>query len=379
MTLSFRANPGNDLAASKRSGFVSPRELTVIGAGNSGRALSAYLAQQGHSVSIFTRSLDSLGSIPESRSIKATGKIEGAFELAAIGTEANQLLPGAEVIFVATVATAYSEVANKIAPHLNKNQKIILFSGKLGGAIEFSHVLSKAGMQDVPVLETDALFACRTQSDESIWIRGHKQWTLFSGINRNATNTHACLLKEFFPSLQAASNPVERGLTDFGAAAHAPIVLANMNRIDRADPFLFYYEGMTERTIAILEQVEAEFSLIAEAYGGTLIPMKELLHKYYGCDDRDTLLSAMRSVPNYKHSLAPTTLDHRFLIEDVTCTLIPAQELALVAGIKTPVIDAVITLASVLTGIDSRSKGRTLSRLGLDNLKYDQLVNHFNS
>lgn len=314
----------------------------------------------------------------ERRSIVASGKIQGEFQLANVGSEASSIISGSDIVFVATVAGAYPEVARTIAPYLTSKHKVILFSGKMGGVLEFANVLAESGAPEIPVLETDALFACRAQDDESIWIRGHKQWTLFSAQDRSTTNEFKDLIESFFPGLGAAKNVIERGLTDFGAAAHAPIVIANMNKVDRAEPFLFYYEGLTERTVAILENIEVEFRTVVEAYGGSLIPMKDLLFRYYGCEDNSTLLSSMQSVPNYRHSQAPATLDHRFLIEDVSCTLVPTQQFAKLAGIETPVIDAVVTFACILSGVDCRKSGRSLTKYGLSELNFDQVQNKLN-
>ena len=68
-----------------------------------------------------------------------------------------------------------------------------------------------------------------------------------------------------------------------GAVAHAPTVLANVNRIDRGESFLFYLEGWTERTIVIMATVEAELNALgthieqlkAQAKG-KLLPGSEL-------------------------------------------------------------------------------------------------------
>ena len=248
--------------------------VAVIGAGNSALALSAYLLQLGHKVSLLARSRENIPGIFSHKSIVASGKIEGEFSLSDVGSDPGKIIPHVDIVFVATVAGAYGDVARTIAPFVNRTHRIILFSGKLGGVLEFSHALALCGVEGVSVLETDALFACRAQKDESIWIRGHKQWTLFSGVDRSSTIEHTPMMIEFFPGLQPALNVIERGLTDFGAVAHAPIVIANMNSIDRAEPFMFYYEGLTERTVAILHEIEFEFRELAEAYGGSLIPMR---------------------------------------------------------------------------------------------------------
>lgn len=344
----------------------------IVGSGNSARALAAYLSSQGHKVSMLVRDLTKLPGISESLNVRASGKIEGRFNLQQVATEPAVLLSQVDVVFIATVTTAYAEVAQKLAPFLESHHKVVLFSGKLGGALLFSRALSLAGGPSIPVLETDSLFACRVQDDESIWIRGFKRWTLFSGTSSSVTEKDGDTVTRFFPELEAASNIIQRGLTDFGALAHAPVVLANMNAIDRQESFLFYYKGLTSRTVAILERIEEEFNLVAAAYGASLIPMKELLNRYYGCDT-SSLHQAMQTVPNYRYSQSPPSLDHRFLVEDVTATLIPLQQFARLANVAIPVVDSVVTLAGVLVAIDFQSTGRSLKQFGFDGMSYEQV------
>lgn len=107
---------------------------------------------------------------------------------------------------------------------------------------------------------------------------------------------------------------------------------------------MFYCEGFTDRTIVLMETLEKEFQSVAKAYNTKLLPAKEWLKNYYGCDD-SSLLKAMCTVPNYQTSQAPNKLNHRYLKEDVSCTLVPMHYLAKLAGIETPVADSVVTFA----------------------------------
>ncbi|MCX6127056.1 MAG: NAD/NADP octopine/nopaline dehydrogenase family protein [Proteobacteria bacterium] len=141
-----------------------------------------------------------------------------------------------------------------------------------------------------------------------------------------------------------------------------------MSKIDRGESFLFYYEGLSERTVCVLEAVEIEFKAVAQAYGVELIPMKELLNRYYGCDTT-SLYNAMTTVPNYRHSVGPQTLNHRYLNEDVQCTLIPLKGLAKKAAIPIPTIDSMIHLTSILTESNgARVIPRSMARLGWSEL-----------
>lgn len=351
--------------------------VAIVGSGNSGLALSSYLAQQGYPVHLLARSFDKVSSLAENMSVKSIGKVEGEFDLASVTTSPAESVAKSRTIFIATVTTVYPDIARMLAPHLKDDQEIVLFSSKFAGSVEFANVLAQCDVdcqkRNISVIETDALFACRIQEDGSVWIRGFKDWTLFSAPTLSQTISGRKIIQRFFPRLEQADNIIQRGLTDFGAVAHTITMLANMNKVDRGEPFLFYHEGFTERTIKLMEKLESEFRAVAEAYGTTLIPMPELLNRYYGCDT-SSLYNALRTVPNYRHSQAPMELHHRYIIEDVSCSHVPIQGLAQKAGLSTPVLDSVICFAETLLDIDFEGGGRNLSKLGWADLTRDEIV-----
>lgn len=357
----------------------APVNTGIVGTGNEARALAAYLGSKGHRVSLLARSPEKLRFLGADSVLSAKGKVTGTFPVASAGCDIGSFAGANEVIFIATITTAYAEIAQRLASCLTEKHCIVLFSSKLGGTLLFDQALKAAGCNKPRIMETDALFACRVDEEaNSIWIRGFKQWTLFSSATRSRTKEDAAMLQRFFPGLSPALNVIQRGLTDFGAVAHASIALANMNLISRKTPFRFYYDGMTEETVRLLEAVENEFRAIAWAYGSELIAMKDLLNRYYTCDST-SLYTAMTTVPNYQHSMGPESLQHRFLHEDLCSTLVPARHLAELAGLRTPVIDGLLSIASAVTQRDLNSEGRSLASLGLEGKSYKQVFDYVNS
>lgn len=124
----------------------------------------------------------------------------------------------------------------------------------------------------------------------------------------------------------------------------------------------------------LLDQVGREFQRLGEAYGAEAPPLPDLLDRYYGCRPTDNVLNAMRDVHAYRDIAAPDSLDHRFLHEDVSSTLVPMLELAERAKVDIPMTEAVVTFASVLAGRDYRRTGRTLDRLGWATLSKDEIL-----
>jgi opine dehydrogenase len=70
------------------------------------------------------------------------------------------------------------------------------------------------------------------------------------------------------------------------------------------------------------------------------------------------------SEPNFKIK-SPADLNHRYLHEDVGYGLVPMAEIGRLVGIETPVMNSLITLASVANGFDYSREGLTLEKMGL--------------
>jgi opine dehydrogenase len=79
------------------------------------------------------------------------------------------------------------------------------------------------------------------------------------------------------------------------------------------------------------------------------------------------------SEPNFTIK-SPPSLDHRYIREDVGYGLVPMAKIGKLVGVKTPVMDALITLASTALGVDFREEGLTLEKMGLASLKQDELA-----
>lgn len=353
--------------------------IGVIGWGNSARALTFYLSKKGYNVLVYVRDTKKYPNFENSPFLSACGVMNGQIRFCGITSNIEKFLDHSSVIFVATDTRAYADIAEKLDPFLEiKKHKIILFSAKLLGCFAFLSALKKTNASSLQIMETDAIFAARIKEDGSIWIRGMKRWTLFGSDRSSKALKGEALIKEFFPGLQMAEHLIQRGLTDFGALAHPIISLVNISKIDRAEEFYFYYEGLSKNTFCLLEAAEKEFQLLAKAYHSTLIPMKDLLDRYYGCQT-DDLYVAMRTVPNYRDSLAPKLIHHRYLQEDVSCTLVPMLELAELAGIKLPTIHGVVQIFSVLAQKDFFKEGRRLSALGFASFSAADIISYLES
>lgn len=348
-------------------------KVGIWGLGNEGFALYSYLSSKIllNNITPFTSNEQTL----RIKTIHSTGKIEGTYQF--IPTNEIRKILECDLIFITTLTTAYEEVASKIASfsiqnNIDLKQKIfVLFSGKLGGVLVFDKVFKSFGIE-TNVIETDALFACRKIDVDTVWIRGIKKWNLLISNKdafKSASDLHLYkVIKMIFDDIQldVADNFIQRGLTDFGAMAHATICLINLANIDSKRDLLFFIDGITENTVRLIEKVYLEFEEVANRFNTHIVDPIILLDRYYGTS-KDNLLVAIKNVPNYKHTKMPNSVNNRMLYEDVLNTLYPLTLISKKIGIDLKVIPSIVNIMSEILLLDLEKEGRTLEKMGINN------------
>jgi opine dehydrogenase len=151
---------------------------------------------------------------------------------------------------------------------------------------------------------------------------------------------------------------------------HAPGMVCNAGWIEHArGGFRYYYEGTTPAVARVIEAVDAERLAVLAALG---LPGMAFVDQFYHAGyttpeawQTRSIYQAMQASEPNKPRPAPESLLHRYLIEDVPYGLVPMSEIARMARVPTPTIDALIQLASTLMHADYRHEGRTAARMGI--------------
>jgi len=115
--------------------------------------------------------------------------------------------------------------------------------------------------------------------------------------------------------------------------------------------------------------VDAERIAVAKALGVPAVPFIEVFYQAgltteAARDSGDISRACKESEPN-KTIRSPSSLDHRYVHEDVGYGLVPMAALGRLVGVATPTIDALIQLAGLAVGVDYARDGLTLEKLGL--------------
>jgi len=262
------------------------------------------------------------------------------------------------------------------APHLQDGQIVVLNPGRTCGAIEFIHVLRQERCEaDVVLAETGTfIYASRSDGPAQARIFRVKDAVPLSALPATRTAAVLAALRPTYPQFIHGQNVLHTSLNNMGAIFHPALTLLNAGRIEstRGD-YQFYVDGVTSSVARVLETLDRERVTVAAALGIRAVTASEWLQIAY--DARGSSLNeAIHNNPGYRGIKAPPNLEHRYLFEDVPMSLVPIASLGRQYGVQTWGIEAIIRLACIVHRTDYWRTGRTLDKLGLEDLSVSELA-----
>ena len=354
---------------------------TVIGAGHGGKAMAAHLALMGFPVTLYNRTPENVAAI-KARSGIELGSYEGGphgfGRLALVTSDVGEALEQADVIMVVVPATAHVDIAQAAAPHLRDGQIVVLNPGRTGGALEFAKALRDKGCTtDVTVAETETLiYASRSDGPAEARIFRIKQTVPLAALPATHTARVLEALTPAYPQFIDGTSVLHTGLNNMGAIFHPALTLLNAGRIESTrGEFQFYIDGVTPSVARLLEVLDRERVTVAAAVGIRARTALEWLEMAYDAAGAD-LHEAIHNQPGYYGIQAPPTLSHRYITEDVPMSLVPIAALGQRYGVSVRGIDSIIRLACIVHRTDYWRRGRTLDKLGIEQLSVSEVTQY---
>jgi opine dehydrogenase len=349
------------------------RKIAVLGAGNGGCAAAADLTLRGYEVRLFSRSEATLVPIAKRGGIELVENGEEKFAAPYfISPHLPPVIHGADLIIIAAPALAHAYLANNLAAYLADGQRVLLNPGHTGGSLHFAHALSSAGCKaDVRLCETVTLtYICRMPAPARVEIYRRTANLRCAAFPGRETAELVSEIQEIFPNIVPAENVLETGFSNINAIMHPAGMLGNAGWIERTGGDFYYYrEGITPAIAAWIEQIDEERLHIVRRIDLKPVSFVEIFYNA-GLTSEEARASGSvlrcinESAPN-RTIKAPSTLDHRYIREDIGYGLVPMAEIGKLADVKTPVMEALITLASAVHRNDYRTEGLTLGKMGL--------------
>ena len=353
--------------------------VAIIGAGIGGIYLAAQLGVTGFKLRLHDIDDSRLADVRAFGGLDVEGEQGGFAAVELATTDLRSATDGADVIIVVTGGNAQQTVARSLAPLLRDGQIILLIQGNTGGSLVVRRALDEAGCRaDVAVAEMDNYpYSCRRLAPTRVRPIVVKRWLQIATFPGNRIAAVHPRLSPLFPQAIAAPNALYTGLTNANAMLHVANCVANAARIETGDTYRFYAEGVTPAVARLYQAINRERVAVGGALGASVPNLEDWFDRVYGVREANLVETCRRLTYNsdgpYQATGTPSSLDHKFITEDVPTGLIPMSALGAAAGVPTPAVDALVELARTMTGRDFADEARTLARLGLDGMSVSEI------
>ena len=324
-------------------------KFTIIGGGNVGQAAAAYLTSRGGECVINTRDAQK-AEIINRIGITAEGVVNGNYRVN-VTTDMQKAIIDSDIIIIMTIANAHKEVASRLKPFLTQNQKVLIFNSNWG-AFEFKQVLGEAiQLKNLTIAETGAQLFIATSKKPGYVNVNMKSKIYVSAIDSDETQQLLDDLTEYFPQFEKADSIIETTISTTNPVIHVPIALLNAVRIENNQTFLFYGEGVSKGSINLILNLDKERIAVADALGCKIDDVLTVINSFWDIK-HDNLFDALTKNSSYIKGNGPTTLNHRYLTEDVPYGIAPISKIGKLFGIETPYTDSLLALIRCVVGTE---------------------------
>jgi opine dehydrogenase len=339
--------------------------------------MAAEMASRGFKVTLYNRTYANIEVIDLRGGIELTTE-DGRNLFAHLHkatADVEEALSEAELVMVVIPASGHRDVALTTAPYLRDGQIVVLNPGRTGGALEFRQAIIEAGCTCRPIIcEAETfLFASRSMGPAEARIFRTKYSVPVSAFPATRTIEAIGGIRSVYSQFIPAKNVLYTSMNNMGAIFHPCLTLLNAGWIEATQgDFEFYMDGVTPATSRVLTALDRERVTVAASIGIRAQTAEEWLNRAYAAQGAD-LYEAMHANPGYKGIKAPNRLNHRYIFEDVPCSLVPIALIGRQYGVDTSTISAIVSLANIVHGTDYWPRGRTLERLGIKGISISEL------
>lgn len=354
-------------------------KVCVLGGGNGAHAMAADLALKGCEVNMceapefkerFTATMERKEiELTDIWGNKKTAKLNMAT------TDFGEAIGNVQYIMMAIPAIGHKRFFEYIIPHLVDGQTLVIWPGNFSGLL-FANILRQKGVKkDITLAECHTLpWGCRLLAPGKVKIAVEAWKLLISAFPAKKTEGVVNDLKTVYPVIPG-EHVLATSLNNLNPIVHPAGCVLNAGWIDTLKKDFYFYRHGT--TLSIARVIKAIYEEVARI--GRAINMKMLEYPEESFFSKSQIMSVYFKASFDKEGAVasisgPSSMMDRYITEDVPYGLVPTARIAHMLNVDTPVIDAIIELASVINEADYVQEGRSLEELGIANLSKETLL-----
>jgi opine dehydrogenase len=347
--------------------------VAILGAGGIGLATAALLCREGHDPCLWSPSGASTRALTAGAPLIARGAVSGSFR-PRVADRCAEAVASAEAVIFAVPAYGHRTVMEAAAPHLRPEQALIVSSHYSLSALYLARLLSGRG-RGAPIVAWGTTVVMGRPSGPAevsvLTVRARVDVATLpsTGIGDGLAASRALFGDRFVERADLLAIQ----LSNVNPQAHLANALCNLTRMEKGEAW-DNYGGITEAVSRLIEALDLERLAVARAYGVEVRTMREHMALSFDLPMDTPLAEATRRVHARGGSPGPTSLDARWIREDLPFGIIPQIALAEIAGVALPLHRSGLELFSAILGRNIATENDLLPLLGLERLTREALT-----
>ncbi len=390
--------------------YLKDKPIAVLGGGNVAKAIAGDCALGGARVRICDlmpfaanslRNLDKAGIRFYGEQMNLYGfQREGVAMMDKVTTEVSEAVKGAGIIIIGTPVFGHRPFFERLIPLLEDGQVVMIFPDNFGSLL-LHKMMREAGCTKKVIIGgwSSSTYGSRIDMAGKLptnRVKVYYRAITLRGAAMPASDTPAFIeASRYLPSFDAvtfgngpvaADTALDTALSNVNPVLHCPgtilgiSTMQNYGRIfgDDKKKFSIYSHAYCEGISQVQFSFYQEECALAKAMGVGIQPYEKehffsrenvLGQEYMGLD----YVIPFDEQDPIQYGTGPFTMENRYITEDIPTGCNLYSQLGRQYGVRTPVIDCMITLAEAILDRDLVSTGYTLKDLGIDNMSKDRL------
>ena len=342
--------------------------VAIVGAGPVGCAAAAFLIRAGHVPAMWSPTGGRLRRNGDRASVGCTGAVEGAVEFEWLASP--ERLADFPVVLVCLPANAYAAVLGPLNAAWRSGQHVIV-----SGALSLAPLWIAAAAEGVQVSGwATTLTTAHFQPDGRLHMNPLRQRIDMATVGAAGPVPARQMCEQLFGErFVAADSLLAPELANINPIAHAAEVIPNLTRMESGEAWSLFGH-FTPVVGRLAESLDRERRAVAQAFGLELPSLRQHYARSYHVPEGPLHTMAAAMVRHGMSPNGPALLEHRYVLEDAPFGLAFLEALGGVAGVRTPVLTACLSLLTAAYGRDFRTDNFVLDALDIGGAEVDALL-----
>jgi opine dehydrogenase len=348
--------------------------VSILGAGAIAYGLAAYLAEAGHDPMLWSPSGERTKALAAGELLKATGAIEATVPVR-IAKDCKDAIANADVVIIALPANGHKMVMDAATPYLSEGLPVIISSHSSFGALYLSKQLAERKVSLPIVVWGTTLVTGRQRGPTDIDVASVRQKLDVATLPFNALDQGFELCTALFGDrFVKRDGLLAIALSNLNPQNHLGIALLNLTRMEKAEQ---WSQGgnVTPAVGRVIEALDAERLAIAAHFGIAVRTVEEHFSLSFHVPKGTVSEMNQEMDRQGRGGFGPTTIESRYILEDVPFGLLPTVLLGKISGNPAILHESGISILSAAYGRDLKGDNDILPALGIEGMAKSDLEN----